>query len=120
MRKIGNSAQVQDALNSGDFDGLQEVHFIQTEYNKTVIQSFYDSMEQLTASDAAQAKVMGGMKEYFAGPPTKAAADVIYAFQVRALINAIWGGVASSALFVPGDQCRLGTLYMSALRVVAW
>ena len=59
--------------------GLIEVSVIVTE-DKLVSRSLYTTMDSLTGSDDAQMKLMGAMKEHFAGAPGRTTGMVDWTF----------------------------------------
>ena len=52
------------------FDAMLEVSYFFTDDDKMVARSVFSTMESLKNSAEATKKVMGGMAEHFAGPPT--------------------------------------------------
>jgi hypothetical protein len=77
--EVANSADFKSGLEGEAFSGLIEVSVIVTE-DKLVSRSLYTTMDSLTGSDDAQMKLMGAMKEHFAGAPERTTGMVDWTF----------------------------------------
>ena len=63
------------------FDSLLEVSYFFTDDDKMVARSVFSTMESLKNSAEATKKVMGGMAEHFAGPPSMSMGTVDWHFK---------------------------------------
>ena len=75
-------SQNSDAIQSDPaFAGLKEVAAFFTDDDKMVVRTLFTDMDALTGSAEATKKVMGGMAEHFAGPPSMSMGTVDWHFK---------------------------------------